>query len=108
MNNPFETIDARLSNIENLLLDIKHKPKAPEALSDKIYIGEVCEITGRRLSWIYKHSMLGTIPCQKFGKQLIFSRKEIEAWLNSQTVRKQTTAQKETKHLQSEAHKHLK
>jgi predicted DNA-binding transcriptional regulator AlpA len=24
MNNPFETIDARLSNIENLLLDIKH------------------------------------------------------------------------------------
>ena len=24
MNNPFETIDARLSNIETLLLDIKH------------------------------------------------------------------------------------
>lgn len=26
MNNPFESIDARLTNIENLLLDIKHKP----------------------------------------------------------------------------------
>jgi hypothetical protein len=24
MNNPFEIIDARLSNIENLLLDLKH------------------------------------------------------------------------------------
>ncbi|HEX3024623.1 MAG TPA: helix-turn-helix domain-containing protein [Chitinophagaceae bacterium] len=27
MINPFETIDARLSNIENLLLDLKHLPK---------------------------------------------------------------------------------
>ena len=26
-HNPFETIDARLSNIENLLLDLKHPPK---------------------------------------------------------------------------------
>jgi hypothetical protein len=27
MNNPFEIIEARLTNIENLLLDIKHAPK---------------------------------------------------------------------------------
>lgn len=27
MNNPFEIIDARLSNIEKLLIDLKHKPK---------------------------------------------------------------------------------
>jgi hypothetical protein len=27
MTNPFQTIDDRLSNIECLLLDIKHKPK---------------------------------------------------------------------------------
>ena len=26
MNNPFEAIDARLSNIENILLDLKHFP----------------------------------------------------------------------------------
>ena len=26
MNNPFESIEARLANIETLLLDIKHKP----------------------------------------------------------------------------------
>lgn len=29
MNNPFEAIDARLSNIENLLLDLKHNPETP-------------------------------------------------------------------------------
>lgn len=28
-HNPFDTIDARLSNIENLLLDLKHKQAEP-------------------------------------------------------------------------------
>ena len=27
MNNPFEVIEARLNNIETLLLDLKHTPK---------------------------------------------------------------------------------
>jgi hypothetical protein len=27
MNNPFEVIEARLSSIENLILDLKHQPK---------------------------------------------------------------------------------
>ena len=26
MNNPFEVIEARLSSIENLILDLKHSP----------------------------------------------------------------------------------
>ena len=30
MSNPFESIETRLSNIENLLLDIKHKPEETE------------------------------------------------------------------------------
>ena len=30
MNNPFEVIDARLSNIESLLLDLKHTPPTNE------------------------------------------------------------------------------
>jgi len=37
MNNPFEVIDARLSNIESLLLDIKHNPKPPE-LPDRLSV----------------------------------------------------------------------
>ena len=38
MNNPFDLIEARLSSIENLILDLKHKPtkveptKQPEQL----------------------------------------------------------------------------
>jgi hypothetical protein len=32
MNNPFETINARLSNIENILLDIKHETAEPPQL----------------------------------------------------------------------------
>lgn len=32
MRNPFDIIDARLSNIENLLLDIKHSPHSEELM----------------------------------------------------------------------------
>lgn len=35
MSNPFETIDARLSNLENLLLDLKHQT-LPELLRKKV------------------------------------------------------------------------
>lgn len=36
MTNPFEQIDARLSNIESLLLQIKHHPNEPiEAVAPK-------------------------------------------------------------------------
>lgn len=33
MNNPFEVIDARLRNIENMLLDIKHPQRVAAQLS---------------------------------------------------------------------------
>jgi hypothetical protein len=32
MSNPFDIIDARLSNIENLLLDIKHSPHSAKLI----------------------------------------------------------------------------
>lgn len=34
MSNPFEVIDKRLSNIESLLLDIKHPPKSNDISSE--------------------------------------------------------------------------
>ena len=45
MNNPFTSLEKRLSNIENILLDIKHAPK--ENLSNKRYsIKEAAAILG--------------------------------------------------------------
>ena len=66
------TIDARLSNIENLLR------------SQKVVLNfdEVAEFTGLSKSHLYKLTSKGNIPHYKpNGKYIFFNRREIEKWL---------------------------
>jgi len=107
MNNPFEVIDARLSNIESLLLDIKHNPKPPE-LPDRMSLDDICNEFGFTKPFIYKEtSVQGTknMPCKRFGNRLVFSRKEIMQWMTERTVKKQLPIV--TKQLQASAKKKL-
>lgn len=78
------------------------------AQNDLIGIEEACNITGWLKPTIYKKSFLGEIPCSRMGKRLVFSRKELTNWLQSQTIRKQSPEETATKHLQKEATKRLK
>lgn len=41
MNNPFEVIDERLSNIENLLLDIKYKSIQQHTIRDEAFLSVI-------------------------------------------------------------------
>jgi excisionase family DNA binding protein len=84
--NPFEVIEARLSNIENLLLDIKHPIRVLEPLPDRIELDEACKLTNQSKGQMYKLTMLNKIPHQKFGKRLVFSRKALTEWLEEKTV----------------------
>ena len=86
-NNPFETIDARLSNIESLLLDIKHNPtpttQDPDhwmSVDDLInYLpGKIAKQT------IYQKCSRRELPHTNSGKKLLFLKSEIDTWLNSQ------------------------
>lgn len=88
MTNPFETIEARLSNIENLLLNLKHPAPVPIAEPDEIDIHEVSRLTGDKISKIYKDTMNNDIPHSKRGKKLVFSRREVKQWLQDRTIRK--------------------
>lgn len=81
---------------------------APPVQSDLIGIEEACDITGWLKPTIYKKSFLGEIPCSRMGKRLVFSRKELTNWLQSQTIRKQSPEETATKHLQKEANKRLR
>ena len=88
MNNPFEIIDARLSNIENLLLDLKHAPKTacdlPE--TDRWFtINELCEYLPDKpvKSTIYGYVHTLSIPFHKTTKRLRFLKSEIDTWLKS-------------------------
>lgn len=36
------------------------------------------------LSFVYKRSAAGELPCLRLGRKLRFRRSDLEAWLNSQ------------------------
>lgn len=77
----------------------------PSEPSDRISIDEVCNLTGYTKPTIYKLSFTGSIPCEKFGKRLIFSRHELAQWMQDRTIRKQSPIEAATAHLQREANK---
>lgn len=79
-------------------------PEQP-AQNDLIGIEEACELTGWLKPTIYKKSFEGVIPCSRMGKRLVFSRKELTSWMQSQTIRKSSPAEIATVHLQKEANK---
>ena len=81
MSNPFETIDKRLSNIESLLIDIKHRPK--EDLSNKRYsIKEASEILGVIPLTIRNHIKSGNIKAEKLGRKYYILHSELYDALN--------------------------
>lgn len=76
MNNPFEIIDSRLSNIENLLLDIKHQPK--EDLSNKRYnLKEAEKITGLTSQSLRAKIKKGLINGEQLGRKYYISHNEL-------------------------------
>jgi excisionase family DNA binding protein len=95
MNNPFELIEARLSSIENLLLDIKHQPQGtPQPQPERKYSApETAEYLGINISTLYIKVSKGELPaCKAPGsKRLFFFEKDLENYLKS--GRKKTNAE---------------
>lgn len=88
MSNPFEILEQRLQNIENILQTLKPVSPAPVPIQDEIGIDEAIELTGLKRSTLYKGSWDGSVPCRKRGKRLVYSRKELQHWQESRTIRK--------------------
>ncbi len=77
MNNPFEIIEQRLSNIENLLLDIKHKP-AEEDKAENLTVKEASELLKVSEQSIHNYIKRGFLPAQKVGRILLIKRIDVE------------------------------
>jgi hypothetical protein len=89
--------------------EFKELPLQPE-LPDNMGIDEAVIFlnqngTPYKKSQIYKGTSNGSIPVRKFGKKLVFSRKQLRAWLDKQTVQKVTSSQIMAQHLAREANK---
>lgn len=84
MNNPFEVIDARLSNIETMLLNLKQEPNpiTTTPQSDEILrIEQASKLLNLSKSTIYGYVRKSEIPVSKKGKHLYFSKNDLLQWV---------------------------
>ena len=83
MNNPFEVIEARLSSIENLILDLKQPTKVepteqPEQL---LTVQEAAQFLNLTVPTMYSKVSKGELPVMKRSKRLYFSSTELMEYL---------------------------
>ena len=80
MNNPFEAINQRLSNIESLLLDIKHKPE-PEDKPENLTVKEAAPLLKVSEQSVIKYIKKGLLPAKFIGRSYLIRREDLEAAL---------------------------
>lgn len=84
MNNPFEVIEARLSSIENLILNLNHPPKAVAPTNQQeqlLTVQEAAEFLSLTVPTMYSKVSKGELPVMKRSKRLYFSRTELLEYL---------------------------
>ena len=94
MNNPFETIEARLSNIENLLLDLKHSSQEGNVQTETdelLTVEGAAKLLILSVPTVYGLVSKNEIPVSKKGKRLYFSKQELTDWIK--TGRRRTSAE---------------
>jgi len=80
----------------------------PEPKDDRVGIDEIKQLTGLSDSQLYKLTANNAIPHRKFGKRLVFSIKDVTAWMELQTTGKETSKEKAARQLAKLAMKRAK
>ena len=83
MNNPFAVLEARLQNIESLLIDLKHKPAAQASQPDAevLTVPEAAKFLRLSVQTVYGLISKGQLPVMKRSKRCYFSKAELIAYL---------------------------
>lgn len=84
MSNPFDLIDARLSNIESLLLDIKHKPNDGPPRPDPeefLSVREAASFLKFSVNTMYNIIHDKRIPFMKSAKKCYFLKADLVKYL---------------------------
>ena len=93
MSNPFDIIEERLRNIEQLLLDLKHKepsqPEAPTPEPDTRLYGDRAAATylGCTVLTIAKLRRTGNIPYYRYGARYYYIAQELDKALKHEARR---------------------
>ncbi len=93
IENPFELIHERLSNIEHCLIDIKRRNDShPTAEADQfLTIQQASELLNLSVPTLYGYSQRHEIPVNRRAGRLYFSRHELIDWVKQ--GRKITTSE---------------
>jgi excisionase family DNA binding protein len=94
MQNPFEALEARLNNIETLLLDLKHLPKEQPTQTQQdelLTVQDTAEFLSLSVPTIYGLISKGELPVMKRSKRCYFSKSELMDYLKQ--GRKKTLAE---------------
>jgi len=100
MSNPFEVIEARLSSIENLILDLKHQPTKVEPTDQPeqlLTIQEAAEFLSLTVPTMYSKVSKGELPVMKRSKRLYFSRTELLEYLKDGRKKSNAEIEQEAK-----------
>lgn len=82
MINPFEVIEERLSNIENMLTALKNSPEKEILVTKNRNLKEAAAYCGNMpIPTFRKHLNSGHISGSKPGKSWIFSQKDLDDFL---------------------------
>ena len=77
MNNPFETINLSLSNIETLLINIRNKP-IEEEKPENLTVKETAEVLKVSEQSVHNYIKKGFLPAQKMGRILLIKRIDLD------------------------------
>ncbi|QCX00116.1 helix-turn-helix domain-containing protein [Aggregatimonas sangjinii] len=77
MKNPFETIDQRLSSIENLLLEFVCK-EAVEEKSENLTVKEAAEVLKVSEQSVHNYIKRGFFSAKRLGRVLLIKRADLD------------------------------
>lgn len=82
-SNPFEVIDSRLSKIESLLIDIKHRPAevSDSGDGDLLTVPQAANYLSLSVATIYGMISRGELPVMKRSKRCYFSKADLIEYL---------------------------
>lgn len=87
MINPFEIIEARLNNIENLILDLKHQLTGKDEFTEQpdqfLTTQQTADFLGLPIPTIYGLVSHRKIPHNKVNNRLYFSKQELIDWIKA-------------------------
>lgn len=84
INNPFESIDSRLSSIENILLDLKRESqsnKGSPEIGELLTVPQAASLLHLSVPTIYGLIHRRELPSLKRGKRVYFKRSDLMVYV---------------------------